>query len=391
MTPRRPRRACPVCCADRGVDLLHTQEFVLAAEHLLPATYDVVACGDCGFVYADAAASQVVFDKYYAEVSKYEADYTGEHSEMFAARAAWIGQALNDAAASVADVGCGNGELLRALRNIGFHDLFALDPSQDCVEALREDGLGGMVGSLLSAPVERQFDGLVLSGVLEHIWDVPGAMRAAVAMLKQDGCLFVFVPDATRYADYDAVPFDYFNVEHVNHFDEVSLINMGLMYGLGVVELRKAVMTLAETQQPVIYCAFRKAAGTRGDWKSHSADAIRRYVTQTGRHRADDALLRALRSRRERIVVWGAGNFTSRLLATSELAECDILFFIDNDRHKQGTRVAGRQVVAPSGITNLDKDITILVAASVFQRDIVAEVNAMGLENKVIVLGEGRI
>jgi len=388
MKLEQPQRTCPVCRSGDGVEVLHTQEFVLAAGHILPEKYDVVACGACGFVYADAAASQRTFDEYYARMSKYEGDYAGEDAAMFADRAAWIRAVAGDSQAAIIDVGCGNGELLLELQNLGFSDLFALDPSTECIRAIREQGIDGHVGSLLATPPTRRFDGLILSGVLEHLWDVSGGMQAVSSMLKPNGCLFVFVPDASRYVDYDAVPYDYFNIEHVNHFDEVSLISMGLFHGFGVIELRKTEVALAHTRQPVIYCAYRKSVEGVCDWRSHSADAVRRYVAQTGSRRRVDAIIRGLLASNERVIVWGAGNYTSRLLATSDLGKCDIVCFVDNDRHKQGALVAGRPIVAPGGIAGLEEDVTILVAAAVFHEEIVAEVEAMGLENRVVVLNE---
>lgn len=388
MKLKQPHRACPVCRSCDGVEVLHTQEFVLAAGHILPRRYDVVACGACGFVYADVAVGQSTFDEYYAQMSKYEADYAGVDAPMFADRAAWIRSIAGDADAALVDVGCGNGQLLLRLRDLGFRDLTALDPSEDCIRAIRARGIDSEVGSLLALPRMRRFDVLILSGVLEHLWDLPGSMRAVDSMLNPEGRLVVFVPDASRYADYDDVPFDYFNIEHVNHFDEVSLIDLGLRHGLNVIELKKTEIELAGTRQPVIHCAYRKSASGACDWRRHAAGAVRRYVTQTGRRRKVDAILREVRARAQSVAVWGAGNYASRLLATSELGDCDIVCFVDNDRHKQGTVLAGRPVVAPGEIANLGKDVAILVAASVFHKDIVAQVEALGLENEVIVLDE---
>jgi SAM-dependent methyltransferase len=386
MSGKEPGRECPVCGHGGEAELLHTQEFVLPSDHVLPEKQDIVVCAACGCVYVDADATQATFDKYYAQMSKYEGGYADD-AEMFSSRAAWIGEVLGAERPAVIDVGCGNGRLLLDLRDVGFDDLFALDPSADCIRAIESEGISGFVGSLFSVPTTRTFGALILSGVLEHLWDVSGAMRAVDSMLSQDGYLFVFAPDASRYAEYDFAPYDYFNIEHVNHFDEVALIDLGLLHGFEVVELRKTEIALGHVQQPVIHCAYRRGARGRSGWTSHAARAVQRYVELTG-DRGETTAIRDLLRSDARVVVWGAGNYASRLLATSDLGGCNIVCFVDNDRHKQGTLVAGRPVMAPGHIASLAEDVKVLVTAAVFRDEIVAEAKAMGLKNEVVVLDE---
>src|SRR5689334_6360881 len=64
-------RNCPICNCDR-VDVLHAQRFELLEGHPLSNGYDVVACHECGFVYADTEVPQSDYDRFYAEHSKYE-------------------------------------------------------------------------------------------------------------------------------------------------------------------------------------------------------------------------------------------------------------------------------------------------------------------------------
>ena len=70
-TVKEAERPCPLC-RHTGVEVLHTQHFVLPDRHPLEAGYDVVCCGRCGFVYADTDVPQAAYDAYYAELSKYE-------------------------------------------------------------------------------------------------------------------------------------------------------------------------------------------------------------------------------------------------------------------------------------------------------------------------------
>ena len=125
-------RPCPICLNNSKGDVLHKQSFVLPEGHLLSNArkYDVVSCSKCGFVYADTPVKQHVYDKYYAEMSKYEMGYDQIDLEKYMSQAKIINAIMENKNASVIDVGAGNGGLLLALKKLGYRNLTALDPSE---------------------------------------------------------------------------------------------------------------------------------------------------------------------------------------------------------------------------------------------------------------------
>jgi SAM-dependent methyltransferase len=366
--------------------VLHRQTFVLPGGHILPDWYDVIACGECGFVYADTVACQGTYDKYYAEMSKYETNYTAGDTAMFVDRARWISALMDDKNAAIADIGCGNGQLLLELQKMGFGNLTALDPSSRCIRDIQRKGINGMVGSVFDVPPSRTYDGVVLSGVLEHICDVHGMMTAIKRFICPQGLLFVFVPDASRYCEYDAVAWDYFNIEHINHFEEVSLLNLGFVHGLRMINFLKTDITFFDSKQPVIFCAYRNEGALIKEIKNHAQHAIKQYIQQTQQKQEANRIIDRLVASQEEIVVWGAGNYTSRLLATTALGNCNVLGYVDNDKHKQGKCMGGRTVHAPRVLLDMDGKATILVAVAVFRAEIIAEIKKLGLQNEVIVV-----
>ena len=249
MKLEQPHRTCPVCRSGDGAEVLHTQEFTLAEGHMLPEKYDVVACGACGCVYADAAASQRTFDDYYAQMSKYEADYTGKDAAMFADRAAWIGAVVGDTQAAIVDVGCGNGLLLLELRDIGFRDMLALDPSADCTRAIRAQGIDGRVGSLLTVAPTRRFDGLILSGVLEHLWDAADRVRRE--------CDAIAIPADEREYTYEA-PFTIQTVGRTSKCSFLSYLGSG---SVGTGNRASAWWQHRYGMEPEMACAYDSAGG----------------------------------------------------------------------------------------------------------------------------------
>jgi SAM-dependent methyltransferase len=386
MNKKDCHRDCPICQNTASGEILYTQKFILPEHHILPNEYNLVACSKCGFVYVDTLAGQDIYDKYYAKMSMYETPYINQDTSLYVDRAAWINTFIPDKNSSIIEVGCGNGRLLLELQNLGFSNLAAIDPSQECINFIRNRGIDGAAKSIFEGLSGRQYDYVILQGVLEHIYDIPRIMQAVKLFAKPSGLLFIGVPDASRYQDYDAVPYDYFNLEHINHFDETALINLGFRYGLRSVSLFKTVITLAQVKQPVIYCVYQNGSGQVTDWQNSAKSSIVNYIAKTQRNKSASAIIDKLVQSQEEVIVWGVGNYTNRLLANSNLNKCNIIGFVDKDKHKQGGILCGKPVVAPEAILGMPKRSTILVVAAVFYNEILADIENMGIGNKMVVL-----
>ncbi|MCM8621348.1 MAG: class I SAM-dependent methyltransferase [Candidatus Accumulibacter sp.] len=97
---------------------------------------------------------------------------------------------------SVIDVACGNGSMLRGLRNCGFTDLAGLEISRYAVDRLREEGFSMFHGKLPSIPIaDSQFDAVIASQVLEHIIQRHRFASEIGRILKPEGQAFFFVPN----------------------------------------------------------------------------------------------------------------------------------------------------------------------------------------------------
>src|ERR1700731_4256182 len=112
-------RLCPVCGSDHK-RLLFQQRFAGLSRGSLLEGYDVVACQDCGFGFADHIPEQAAFDAYYRDMSKYEYQHRGGQEPEW-----------------VLDRFCATGRLLALLKEQGFPHVLGLDPSPVCAEASR--------------------------------------------------------------------------------------------------------------------------------------------------------------------------------------------------------------------------------------------------------------
>jgi len=382
-------RPCPICDG-RDTVRLHAMHFMLPAGSPLPDTYAVVACATCGFIFADTAGTQDDYSLYYMKHSHYEdpAIATGGGVQAFDRKrlqetASWIADNV-DRAASVLDIGCGNGGLLIELRNLGFTDLTGMDPSQGCVDHVRDLNFKAMQGGLGGTGYTGmgQYDLIVLSHVLEHLLEPRAALIALREWLPQDGRIYLEVPDALHYVTYPSVPFYYFDSEHINHFDPFSLENLARTSGYCIQHSGIKTLELPGGHlYPAAYALMGRMSGYEGVVRNTDGlNAVQAYIEQSRvSSQLPEVLLNAIQERRP-IAIWGAGSQAQRLLQLPAMVNAHILSVVDNDRNKQGILFAGRTVRAPSeGLTDLSGNVLVIIAAALVAEQIMADYRAMGL------------
>ena len=391
-----PSRPCPVCgSTDRRV--YFRQEFA-AVEAATPVTgYDVVVCERCGCGYADGIPDQRAFDQYYRDMSKYEyAQRGGEESEYDRRRLSLIADIVAPhvpaAGARILDVGCASGRLLANLRERGFTSVTGLDPSPSCAAAaarlygidVRNMTLGEMAGT------GDRYDVVIMVGVLEHLRDLDHAFDHLRTLLRAGGLLYVEVPDVTAFADWPNAPYQDFSTEHINFFSPAALDNLMRRHGFRRVFLEQNHREQSfRTVMSNISAVYRReeAAGDESlQVDRETAAGIERYLAQCA---ADDRRLRAaidgvVDSRRP-ILVWGVGTHTTRLMATSRLAEAAIVGFIESNARYHGKTLHGKPILPPQALKAHTEPV--LISSRVFQKEIADQIrNDLGCANELITL-----
>ncbi|MEO5888190.1 MAG: class I SAM-dependent methyltransferase [Anaerolineales bacterium] len=376
---------------------LHTQRFELPEGHPLSNGYDVVVCLKCGFVYADTTVTQTDYDRFYAEHSKYEDATTGTggienpfdwNRQMETARQ--IADFLQDKNARVLDIGCANGGMLKALSGLGYQSLCGIDPSPVCVENTQRLGMEAHVGSLFEPFHEHAFDCVILSHTLEHIQDVRGALDWINDRLRPDGIVYLETPDANRYPDFIYAPFQDFNTEHINHFSLVCLENLMCQKGFALMEGQsKTLIAGPKIFYPAVYGFWKQTDGNVGAL-IHDQDlrkSIEEYIKRSKEILNEiEVRLQKILTNSPKIIVWGTGQLTMKLLTETSLARATILAFVDNNPINQGKVLRGMSIIAPNQLDNLN--VPIVVATLLHHHAIADQILQMQLPNEIIFLAE---
>jgi 2-polyprenyl-3-methyl-5-hydroxy-6-metoxy-1,4-benzoquinol methylase len=394
----QPHRACGACGTTCNT-VCHTQRFIVPEGYPLPSEYNVVVCGRCGFVYADPAATQRDYDRFYRDWSKYDDSATATGSGVspydanrLAVTASDIAHALPSRAASILDAGCATGGLLTALRDQGFTAVAGLDPSARCAAACRDRGFEAYVGSIstASAPTHMpKFDCVVFSHVLEHVYDIPSFFTAARCLLAPGGYLYLETPDATRYDDYLYAPFQEFNTEHINHFSARALENTARRFGFQpIVVEQKLIQTAEDTLYPAVFGLFRDH-GTADERPNIRDQALPSRIAGYIRHSAEqmeriNQHLASQLANTNRVILWGAGQFAMKLLTLPCLAQTQVRALVDNNPILKGKTLAGAPIVSPREIAGTDEPI--IIATLLHAGEVSAQIRHLGLSNPVLSL-----
>ncbi len=355
----------------------------------------MVICEDCGAGFADNIPPQEAFDEYYRDLSKYE--NPGHDLEAipvveprFRDAAELIGRFISSPDSRVFEIGCATGGLLKAVRERGFPDVLGSDPSPRCARAATQlYGVPAVVGTVFTVPIpEEPYDFLILTGVLEHIRDLERTVTRFHELLRERGRVYLEVPDASRYVPHLDAPFQEFSVEHINFFSRKSLTNLMQARGFRALETGHTVRPQHEVTCPCTYGVFERSADpTRIEKDTETEAGLRSYIegcrVEDGRIRAR---IRQALAPGERMIVWGVGTHTLRLLATGGLNPEQVSLFVDSNPNCQRQQLRGVPVVSPAELRSRDP---ILISSRGFQREIQKQIqHQMGLENRLILLYE---
>ena len=383
------QRLCPIC-GFSGKKFLYLQNFHNKVLSLMEK-YTVVSCKKCGFVFADNIPSQRKFSRYYAIMSKYEYNYkdgavSKDQLNYFSKVAGYLSIYLKCKTVAILDVGCSTGGLLSVLKKKGYSNLTGLDPSSYCVNAVKKlHRINAIKGDIDSFKTQNKYDLVILSATLEHLVDFEGSMMKIWYLLKDGGLLFIEVPDAERFSSFVSAPFQQFSIEHINYFSRYSMENMLNKYSFKKVDISRNINKINLTVDPDIFVLAEKINMKSGEIKKDrvSGKKIKSYIDKcSSTDKTLKAKLKKVFSENKKIIIWGTGTGTLRLIEEG-LDVSKIAFFVDSNARYKGKKLNGLIIKSPEEIK--ENRSPILISSYAYQNEIASQIrNVLKLKNKII-------
>lgn len=373
------KRVCPIC-REENVKIIKKINMKIPREYHLPENYNVVACCSCGFVYADTSATLEDYDWYYTHCNFYGDDTKDDNSTRYDIVSGFIQNYFHKESVLL-DIGAGNGRFEVALHRNGYLNITGVDPSEESILRLKREGISAYRGDIYSeVPLEEQnkYDGIFLFEVAEHLLLPDCGIENVNKMLKKDGIFIISVPDYSQISEEKRDIPNYFNLEHINYFSEDSLDNLMGKHGLSRINQKRDGIDLIHC-----YKKLEQPREIRKDVKTEKA--VRKYfVSQEGAWEKKCQIIGELKETQREIVIWGTGSYLMSLIANTDLLECNLLGFVDNNSIKQGREMYGYQIYSPSFLQK--QSCTVLICSMLNGNEIEKQLQGMGTNNDYIII-----
>ncbi|MEI0537724.1 class I SAM-dependent methyltransferase [Brachyspira pulli] len=386
------QRICPIC-GSKEAEILYEINFAKAKEEFIPEHYDIVACNDCGFIFNNTNWVQEDYDKYYSDTTKYSSSFTsgaGGLSELDKIRYNGIIDRIEkfiNKDSSIVDIGCAKGGLLRTFQDRGHNNLYGIEASHDAIKKLNQYNIDGKDYSIFDLKnINKKFDVVILSQVLEHIYDLKKVKEIINNILNENGILYIDIPDGTSYIKNRLAAYYYFDLEHINHF---SLITLEYLFdNFKLVEKNSFYFdNISNIKSYIIYGIFKK--GTKSVInKSKDYEAINKmkeYINYS--EKIDKYTIDNIDNidNTKSTYCWGFGAFLRRILLDEKyFSNCHIHGIIDKNESFSGKEIIDYkgnkiEVFTPNILKNNDNIIiTSVLYSEVIKQDLLNDLNFNG-------------
>lgn len=144
--------------------------------------------------------------------------------------------------AKILEIGCGEGLLLNELFKAGYN-VTGIEPSTTASERARKKGLNVITGEFPNTNLDKKYDVIILSHVLEHLQD-PGLIIQEIKKVGAGGMLFLvqanykgIIPTIEKDRWYAWMP-----NQHFWHFTPTGLRNFVKFYGLKLLDVENSTL-----------------------------------------------------------------------------------------------------------------------------------------------------
>ena len=372
--------SCRHCCACGGLSGTQLFDEVWPVVGIGTARIGIRICSDCGFVLQDPVIQPELLGRYYTQTSNYT--NPGRSGRPSKTKISAVDRQLRmlhrftPGRGSAMQIGCSDGYTLHRLREDGWK-VKGVDPSPEASRLAADMwNVHVEIGFFeeWAENVRERFDLIVLTHILEHLYDPVRVLTKSRELLRKGGQILIEVP---VLEEPDSWPPGYFTLEHLNYFACDTLILCLSQAGLSL-GLAEPVIVTESVEYPILTCIARPGPEKVANWDSGKLRAQKALATVAAYYEREKSLWNQLDSRLrdatsyvEHAVIWGAGIHTSQLLARTELEKhIKIDYLVDSDKSKWGLHLGPYEIKDPEEIDYTDSVLGIVVSSFDSEREI---------------------
>lgn len=363
-----------------SVLLLRTKDEALSFSK---GNLELAFCHNCGFIFNAAFDPNLLeYSSRYESTQAFSPTFTAYQREL----ATSLIERYNLKDKTIIEIGCGQGEFLNLLCEMGRNQGVGFDPVFDGARnQYNENEKLTFINDFFSEKYSHiESDLICCKMTLEHIQETSRFVRMVrQAIGNQQGTIVFFqVPDVVRILKESA--FWDFYYEHCSYFSPGSMARLFRLSGFEIINLERNYKDqyLLLTAKPI--ASISKPHALEEDPESLAQQV--KLFSQSCHLNLDKwrETLRRLIDDHKKIVVWGASSKTVAFLTTLHIRH-EIQYAVDINPNKHGTFIAGtgQKIVAPEFLIEYQPDV-VLIMNPVYLEEIKHSLNELAITSNLI-------
>ena len=341
-------------------------------------------CPACGFI------TNIAFDQGLNEYSqRYEATQScsSTFNSFHQRLASHLIEKYNLRGKDIIEIGCGQGEFLTLLCDLGGNRGLGFDPAYRNGTIDRTNELSFINDFYSEKYGHKKSDFLCCKMTLEHIHNTAefvNMVRRSVGK-QSDSLVFFQVPCVDRILGELAFWDIYY--EHCSYFSKGSLARLFLRCGFNIIDLwqdydGQYLMLVAQPTK----AKHQDLPAEANDLEHLSRDA--RYFAFNCASKIDEwkSMIKTNFAKSHKMALWGSSSKSVGFLATLDIKE-EIQYVVDINPNRQGTFMAGtgQEIVSPDFLQEYKPD-SVLIMNPVYYNEIKQTLSRMSLDPKIMTV-----
>jgi len=275
------RTCCPIC-SNAECEQVFSLKISQTSESSMDGNLNIINCKSCSFYYTQSKSIEKDYNNYYLTHN----NYTGSEfvcKDKDRQTYDFLLKNLDTSVKSILDYGSGSGGLSKLLTSN--YSVSTYDVGNDLPKG--------------------NSDCIVLSHVLEHIYNPVEFIRMISSYVRDDGFIYIEVPNANGYEKMKGFgSLQEINIEHINFFSPYSLSKTMIQCGYTPVLLTQGSFIMLDNEYQAIRAIFQKNKNTT---------SVEKYINE-GVIQIEN-IKRSLPDLKGRVFVYGCGQFLYKIIS----------------------------------------------------------------------------
>jgi hypothetical protein len=305
------------------------------------------------FYFTKSNSIESDYTKYYLTTNNYKLPSHYNDKDEKCCKFLWNN--LGETVETIIDYGCGNGklgELLSSKYNVTNFDIGDPDPMNN-------------------------YDCLVLSHVLEHIYDPSSFIKKISTHISSNGYIYIEVPNSQEYDKLKHCfgPLQEINIEHINFFSKYALSKLMIGCGFTPVNIKDDFFTLYDMKHYIIRGIFQK---------SENNLSVEKYISEGSQYLKD--IINSLPTLENRVFLYGCGQLLYKLI-DSLSKKYNIFYVIDNNVNLKGKHIKSIKIISLEDYSKIQLDSdTVIITSKAHSVNMLNQINDINPHINTIVV-----